>query len=273
MIDNGWVCVHRKLLEWEWFSEPKMVQFFMYCLLRANHKNINYKGIELKKGDFICSIPTIQADLKLSVQEIRTCIKRLKSTGEITDKITNKYRIISLCNYSKYQEKKELNDRQNNRQNNSPVTGKQQTNNSPVTVDNNDNNSTMEQDSFLGASPKKAKPKNPDISLQEFYEKTDRGEFKDFAKNFMFEKKYDHENAKLEFEGFENHWQANGKKYKDWHAVFRKWVTSPYSRLSKNIHTTAEKDKSNGQQPKPSKFVSAVTNQYEEFKKRHGMLD
>jgi hypothetical protein len=39
----------------------------------------------------------------MSQQEIRTCLSKLKSTGELTNESTNKYRIITLCNFEEYQ--------------------------------------------------------------------------------------------------------------------------------------------------------------------------
>ncbi len=273
MIDKGWVCVHRKLLEWEWYGDINVSRLFLHLLLKANFEDKKWQGKVIRRGDLVTSRSKLSTETGLSERQIRTALTKLKSTSEITIQTTNEYTKITLCNYSLYQDKSELEDQQNNQPKDQRATTKRPTSDQRATTTKQLNNSTMEQDSFLDETAKKAKPKKSDISLQEFYEKTDRNDFKDFAKNFMFEKKYDYENAKLEFEGFENHWQANGKKYKDWHAVFRKWVTSPYSRLSKNIHTATEKDKTYGQQAKPSKFISAVTSQYTEFAKRHGIVD
>ena len=61
------------------------------------------------------------------MQEVRTALKHLKSTGEITDKGYNKYRIITVNNWDLYQG--------DNRQTNRQLTDKQQTTNRQLTAD------------------------------------------------------------------------------------------------------------------------------------------
>ena len=83
--NNGWFCVHRSIMEWEWFKDANMVQFFIYCLSRANYEDNLWRGVEVKRGQFITSISKICLETGLSDRNIRTCIKRLKLTGEMTD--------------------------------------------------------------------------------------------------------------------------------------------------------------------------------------------
>ena len=45
---------------------------------------------------------SLHSNLGLSIQEIRTAITHLKSTGEITTQGTNNHTIISVCNYDDY---------------------------------------------------------------------------------------------------------------------------------------------------------------------------
>lgn len=131
-MDQGWISIHRKLLEWEWFSDSNTVHLFMYCLLKANHKPKLWHGVEIVRGQFISSYASISEKTGLSVQNIRTSMNRLKSTGEVTVKITNKYSIISMTNYSQYQDANKLS--------NSQATVKQQSTNSQLTTNNNENN-------------------------------------------------------------------------------------------------------------------------------------
>jgi hypothetical protein len=77
---------------------------------------------------------------------VRTCLNRLKSTGEITDRATNKFRVITICKYGDYQDFERKGNSQTNRQTNSQPTGKQHpTNiiqqNNNITSDNNNNDS------------------------------------------------------------------------------------------------------------------------------------
>lgn len=83
-------------------------------------------GETIPRGSFVTSLDSLAKELGLSVQEIRTALKHLISTGELTSKSTNKYRIITVVNYEMYQ--------QVNKQPNSPLTGNQQATNNQLTT-------------------------------------------------------------------------------------------------------------------------------------------
>ena len=74
---EGWIKLHRKFLEWEWFELSGMVKIFVYFLLKANHKSNNWKGIKLERGQFITGRKKISTELGMSEQQVRTCIERL----------------------------------------------------------------------------------------------------------------------------------------------------------------------------------------------------
>lgn len=133
MKNTGWIKLHRVFLNWEWYEQPNMVWLFLKCLLLANHKDKKWRGIDIPRGSFITSIESLSSKkAKVSVQQVRTGLNRLKSTGEITIKTTNQYTHISINNYDKYQP---FND-----ENNKQITNEQQTDNKQITTTNNDKN-------------------------------------------------------------------------------------------------------------------------------------
>lgn len=121
----SWIKIFRELLQWEWFQKAEMVQLFIYLLLKANCVDKQWQGITIKRGQLATSNTTMRQDLRLSEQQIRTCIKRLISTGEITYKSTNRYVVITICNYDKYQEIGNSINEQNNEQTNNQSTDEQ----------------------------------------------------------------------------------------------------------------------------------------------------
>lgn len=121
----SWIKIFRELLQWEWFQKAEMVQLFIYLLLKANCVDKQWQGITIKRGQLATSNATMRQDLRLSEQQIRTCIKRLISTGEITYKSTNRYVVITICNYDKYQEIGNSINEQNNEQTNNQSTDEQ----------------------------------------------------------------------------------------------------------------------------------------------------
>ena len=130
----GFVKLHRKFLDWEWFDEPDMVKFFIYLMLKVNHTDKQWRGITIRRGQTVTSYSNLQRDTGLKTQRIRTILKRLKSTREITCKSTNKFTIITLVNYNTYGEYTNTVNKPSNRPSNNQATNHQQSNNNQLTT-------------------------------------------------------------------------------------------------------------------------------------------
>jgi len=126
---EGWIKLHRKLKSWEWYHKSDMVHLFVHLLISANHKDSKWQGIEIKRGQLVTGLSSINKETSISIQSIRTCIKRLKSTNEITIKSTSKNSIITVCNYDDYNDIINDTNRQINKQTNKQSTNNQQTTN------------------------------------------------------------------------------------------------------------------------------------------------
>ena len=153
----GHIKIDRKILKWEWYSDSKMVHLFIHLLLSANHKDTKYQGVEIKRGQLIVGRLKLAATVGFSENQIRACLKRLKKTGEITIKTTNKFSIVTICKYDTYQSYKENNNQQEyqpttNESTNKPPTTHQQltTNNNAFNNDNNEKktNTAEAEDNF-----------------------------------------------------------------------------------------------------------------------------
>ena len=129
---SGWIKLHRKFLDWEWFNKSEAVHLFLYMLLKANHKDGKWQGFDVKRGQFISSLGNISNATGLSVQVIRTNLKRLEKTNEISIKSTSQFTIVTICKYECYQEE--------NEQANKPSTNEQQTINKQLTTNKNEKN-------------------------------------------------------------------------------------------------------------------------------------
>jgi len=126
---NGYIKLHRRLTEWEWYRNSEMVHLFIHLLLMANHKDNDWQGMKVYRGQVITGRKKLSENTGLSEQSIRTCIKRLKSTSEITVKTTNRYSVISICNYDKYNNIITDNNQDNNQPPNQQSTSDQPTTN------------------------------------------------------------------------------------------------------------------------------------------------
>lgn len=131
---DGWIKLHRKFSEWEWYGKSEMVHLFIHLLLNASHKDISWRGIELKRGELICGRKEISQATGISEQTIRTCLSKLKLTNEITIKSTNKFSIVTVCNYDDYQSRDFEINQQTNQQTNQQLTSNQPATNQQLTT-------------------------------------------------------------------------------------------------------------------------------------------
>jgi len=127
-METGWIKLHRSIIKWEWYKESHMVHLFLHLILSANHKEAKWQGMLLEKGQIVVGRKQLSLETGISENIIRTCIKRLKSTNELTSKSTNKFTILTICKYDYYQSLFEETHQQN-----SDPTHQQPTSNPPAT--------------------------------------------------------------------------------------------------------------------------------------------
>ena len=121
---EGWIKIHRKMLEWEWYDDINTKVVFLHLLLTSNHKDKKWHGITIGRGQKLTSLNHLAKETKLTEQQVRTSLNKLKLTNEITIKTTNKYSLITIEKYSDYQGDEEKNNKQNNIRNNKQRTNK-----------------------------------------------------------------------------------------------------------------------------------------------------
>lgn len=124
--EESYITLSRKILNWEWYSDINTKTLFLHMLLKANWKDGRFCGEEIKRGSFVSSYAKLALETGLSVQNVRTAVSHLKSTGEITVSQHPKYSVFTINNYCKYQ--------LTNMQTNIKATDNQQTTNSQLTT-------------------------------------------------------------------------------------------------------------------------------------------
>ena len=100
---NGFVKVHRKLVQWGWYQDYVVKDLFLHLLLTASFQESQWMGRTIEKGQVITSYAHLAEELGFSVKQIRTALNKLKSTGEVASESTNRYTIITVVNWEKYQ--------------------------------------------------------------------------------------------------------------------------------------------------------------------------
>jgi len=129
MDNQGWIKIHRKIIDTSFFKKPMVLAFFLYCVIKANHQDNkfiwNSEEITIKRGSFVSGLKVMSKESGISIQSIRTALVILKSTQTLTIKSTTKFSVITICRYDDYQSPT------------SPPTNKQQTSNKQATTNNN----------------------------------------------------------------------------------------------------------------------------------------
>ena len=70
----------------------------------------------IKRGQLVTGRKALAAQTGLSERQIRTALDHLKSTNELTIKSTNKFSLITIVNYGKFQDVQSDIDQQNDQQ-------------------------------------------------------------------------------------------------------------------------------------------------------------
>jgi len=137
---DGWIKLHRKIEEWEWYDDANTVRVFLHILLHANHLPGKWRGIEVGAGEWITSSDGIASALGISRQNVRTSIKRLKSTSELTTKSTNRFLHVTVVNWASYQAENTSSNHPNNHPANQQPTSSQPATNQQLTTNKNEKN-------------------------------------------------------------------------------------------------------------------------------------
>lgn len=100
---NGFVKIHRQLVSWGWYQDHVVKDLFLHLILTANFREQEWMGRTIGPGQVVTSYAHLARDLGFSVKQIRTALEKLKRTGEVASEATNRYTIVTIVNWEKYQ--------------------------------------------------------------------------------------------------------------------------------------------------------------------------
>ncbi len=175
-MSQGWICLHRSILDWEWYEDKNATRLFIHCLLRANHKDKEWRGKDIKRGQFWTSLETLTAETGLTQKQIRGAISKLEGTGEMASKGYATGRMITMLNYESYQGEGKQKGEQKGKQgaNEGQAEGKQRATNNNDNNENNENNVNNNSKDY-GHFPENEEQDNSDLlnSMLDYHEMND----------------------------------------------------------------------------------------------------
>ena len=99
---SGWIKLSRALNNWRYKRFPEYVALWIHLLTNANHKPIKYGNLIINEGEYKTTLTQLSEETGISVQSIRTILKKLVG-NELALKSTNKYTIITILKWEQYQ--------------------------------------------------------------------------------------------------------------------------------------------------------------------------
>jgi hypothetical protein len=147
---EGYIRIHRSLLDWEWYDDESVKVLFLHLLLSVNWKHGRWKGIDVEPGSMVCSIEGLAQSLGWTRAKLRNALDKLKRTGEVTTTTTNHWTAVSLVNWAKYQ----LHEQQNSQPRSHPTANQQLTDSHPTATIEEGNKERREEKSVTRSRPR-----------------------------------------------------------------------------------------------------------------------
>lgn len=101
-MEDSYVKISTKFTEWDWYRDSNTKVLFLHFLLKANAKDVCYKGIEIPRGSLVTSYQILSNETGLSVKNIRTALSHLKMAGEVAISKYPKNTVITVKNWDSY---------------------------------------------------------------------------------------------------------------------------------------------------------------------------
>lgn len=101
---EGWIKLHRKITEWEWYKSPSVRCIFIHLLLTANTKDKRYKGHVIKRGQKLTSANILAEENGMCQRTVVSVLKKLQSTGEIKKERFMNGSLITILRFDLYQD-------------------------------------------------------------------------------------------------------------------------------------------------------------------------
>lgn len=225
---QGYIKLFRKLVDWEWYGDPVVKSVFIDLLINANYKVKQWQGQTVNPGELVTSVSSIAERNGLSVQQVRTALKKLEKTGEINKRSTNKNTLIIVLNYRRYQELSDCETEDCNKQ----ATNNQQSNNNQSTTTKKDKNVKKEKN-----EEKERVNTNISSLKSELFTPPSRSQVHQYILD---------NHLNVDAQRFIDYYSSNGwivgrTPMKDWKAMLRNWSRSEKEKRSKSLEGLGSK--------------------------------
>ena len=104
---NGYIKLHRKLLDCPVFDNEKLLKVWIWCLFKATYKDrqvvIGNTVLNIKQGQFVYGRDEASKSLKIPHTSFSRYMSTLQNLDMLTLKSTNKWTLATIKNWDVYQ--------------------------------------------------------------------------------------------------------------------------------------------------------------------------
>ena len=108
MSQPGWIKIHRALMDHWSSSEPEALSVWIRMLCEANYEEkttlIHGQLVTVKRGQLIFGLEKFSSRSGVSVKKLRRIVEMLVSDGMLGRQIMQRFSVITITCYEKYQE-------------------------------------------------------------------------------------------------------------------------------------------------------------------------
>lgn len=154
-MSQGFISLHRKLMDNPIWSDANYVKLWVYCLFKASHQEhdqlVGNQIVKLQRGQFVIGRFSLAEDMNKGVKRNQQLnektwwrhLKNLETWQMLTITSTNKYSLVTIDKYDVYQDVFNKNVQQNDQQmsNSCPSNDQQMSTNNNVNNANKKNRS------------------------------------------------------------------------------------------------------------------------------------
>jgi len=121
---EGWIKLHRTILESFAFSNPTTLKLWIWILAKASSKerfvpikvSESFRDVKLEPGQMLFGRFKAEEELEINGSTIYRHLQKLQDHGNISMDTNTQYTIITICNWDKYQSTEEESEQAANSQ-------------------------------------------------------------------------------------------------------------------------------------------------------------
>ena len=212
-MGNGWICLHRSIIDNWVFSDPVALKAWLCILLSANHKEtkVLFDGelIPVQKGQFITSVRKFADKVGCTRRKAEKLLELFELDNMIHRTRHKKGTLLTVEKYSIYQD---MRDSESTSQSTGESTTQSTGESTQTTMKNNENNENKEREGEL-----------PPVTVKRFPAGKYQNVFLSQEEAVKLQKEFPNEAAAM-IETLSEYMETSGKSYKNHFAVIAKWI-------------------------------------------------